>query len=106
MTQQTRPRTKPTEDRKLLSSEPYADTQFLETDAWRALRIMGEFVEGFDTLARLGPAVTIFGSARVKPSNRSYRAAEDLASMFAKRGITVITGGGPGVMEAANNGAA
>lgn len=106
MTQQRRPPTKPTEDRKLLTSEPYADTTFLESDAWRALRIMGEFVEGFDTLARLGPAVTIFGSARVKTSDRSYQAAEELASMFAKQGITVITGGGPGVMEAANKGAA
>jgi uncharacterized protein (TIGR00730 family) len=106
LSQQQRPPSKPTEDRKLLSSEPYADTQFLETDAWRALRIMGEFVEGFDSLARLGPAVTIFGSARVKPSHPSYQAAEKLAAMFARRGITVITGGGPGVMEAANKGAA
>jgi uncharacterized protein (TIGR00730 family) len=106
MTTEKRPPTKPTEDRKLLSTKPYADTQFLETDAWRALRIMGEFVEGFDSLARLGPAVTIFGSARVKPSDPSYKAAEELAAMFAKRGITVITGGGPGVMEAANKGAA
>ena len=106
MTQQRRPPNKPTEDRKLLTTEPYADTHFLETDAWRALRIMGEFVEGFDSLARLGPAVTIFGSARVKASDRSYKAAEELAAMFAERGITVITGGGPGIMEAANKGAA
>jgi uncharacterized protein (TIGR00730 family) len=106
LTQQRRPPTKPTEDRKLLTAEPYADTHFLETDAWRALRIMGEFVEGFDSLARLGPAVSIFGSARVKQSDPSYKAAEKLAAMFAKRGITVITGGGPGIMEAANKGAA
>ena len=106
MTQIRRPPTKPTEDRKLLASEPYADTHFLETDAWRALRIMGEFVEGFDSLARLGPAVTIFGSARVKPSHPSYKAAEELAAKFAAKGITVITGGGPGIMEAANKGAA
>jgi uncharacterized protein (TIGR00730 family) len=106
MTQQKRPPTKPTEDRKLLAAQPYADTTFRDSDAWRALRIMGEFVEGFDTLAELGPAVTIFGSARVDRDDPSYKAAEDLGAMFAKRGITVITGGGPGIMEAANKGAA
>jgi uncharacterized protein (TIGR00730 family) len=106
MTAEKRPPLKPTEDRKLLLAAPYADTHFLDTDAWRALRIMGEFVEGFDSLAELGPAVTIFGSARVKPRDPSYKAAEKLGAMFAKRGITVITGGGPGIMEAANKGAA
>ena len=96
---------KPTEDRKLLTTKPYADATFLDSDAWRALRIMGEFVEGFDTLATLGPAVTIFGSARCARSDPEYAAAEELAGMLAKRGITVITGGGPGIMEAANKGA-
>jgi uncharacterized protein (TIGR00730 family) len=105
MTEVKRPPTKPTEDRKLLLPAPYADTHFLDTDAWRALRIMGEFVEGFDSLARLGPAVTIFGSARTKPDHPNFKAAEQLAAKFAKRGITVITGGGPGIMEAANKGA-
>jgi uncharacterized protein (TIGR00730 family) len=105
VTEAKRPPAKPTEDRKLLTSQPYADTTFLENDAWRALRIMGEFVEGFDTLARLGPAVTIFGSARVARTDPEYAAAEELAGMLAKRGITVITGGGPGIMEAANKGA-
>src|SRR5688500_15545046 len=100
-----RPPGKPTEDRKLLLSAPYADISFLDTDAWRALRITGEFVEGFDSLARLGPAVTIFGSARIRPPDARYTAAEELAAKFAKRGITVITGGGPGIMEAANKGA-
>ncbi len=100
-----RPSGKPTEDRKLLLSAPYADTSFLDTDAWRALRIVGEFVEGFDTLARLGPAVTIFGSARMKPEDSRYQAARELGAKFAQRGITVITGGGPGIMEAANKGA-
>src|SRR5688572_26391696 len=104
MTQQQRPPSKPTEDRKLLLSAPYADTHFLDTDAWRALRIMGEFVEGFDNLAHLGPAVTIFGSARTKPGHKTYKKAEELAAKFAQRGITVITGGGPGIMEAANKG--
>ena len=106
MTQQNRPPTKATEDRKLLRTQPYADTSFLENDAWRALRIMGEFVEGFDSLAHLGPAITIFGSARTKADHPTYKAAEELAAKFARAGITVITGGGPGIMEAANKGAA
>ncbi len=67
-----------TEDRKLLQAVPYADTSFLETDAWRALRIIGEFVDGFDALARLGPAVTIFGSARTGPDDPTYVAARRL----------------------------
>ena len=67
---------KPTEDRKLLMQRPYADTSFLESDAWRALRIQGEFVDGFDALARLGPAVSIFGSART-PDERSLVRARD-----------------------------
>ncbi|HEY7025645.1 MAG TPA: TIGR00730 family Rossman fold protein [Candidatus Limnocylindrales bacterium] len=106
MIQERRPKTKPTEDRKLLQAAPYADTSFLDSDAWRALRIEGEFVEGFDSLARLGRAVTIFGSARTLASDPTYRAAEQLAARFAREGITVITGGGPGIMEAANKGAA
>jgi TIGR00730 family protein len=104
--QRRRPKGKPTEDRKLLRRAPYADTTFLDSDAWRALRIMGEFVEGFDSLAQLGSAVSIFGSARVAQTDPSAKAAEDLAGMLARQGITVITGGGPGVMEAANRGAA
>ena len=66
-------KTKPTEDRKLLRSAPYADTTFLDSDAWRALRIQGEFIEGFDTLARLGAAVSVFGSARTHPDDPTYR---------------------------------
>jgi uncharacterized protein (TIGR00730 family) len=105
MSQQRRPPGKATEDRKLLRPAPYADTSFLETDAWRALRIMGEFVEGFDALADLGPAVTVFGSARLPTNDPSYAQAEELGRKLAERGITVITGGGPGIMEAANKGA-
>ena len=106
--QQSRPQrqAKATEDRKLLTPAPYADTSFLDSDAWRALRIMGEFVDGFDALARLGPAVSIFGSARTPPDQPMYRAAEAVAARFAQRNITVITGGGPGIMAAANKGAA
>ena len=106
VSQARRPHGKPTEDRKLLRRAPYADTSFLDTDAWRALRIMGEFVEGFDMLAELGTAVSIFGSARMAQSNRYAVAAEELAGKLARQGITVITGGGPGIMEAANRGAA
>jgi uncharacterized protein (TIGR00730 family) len=105
-TQERRPRTQPTEDRKLLRSTPYADTSFLDTDAWRSLRIVGEFVEGFDNLARLGRAISIFGSARTPPTDPYYAQAEDLGARLARKEITVITGGGPGIMEAANKGAA
>jgi uncharacterized protein (TIGR00730 family) len=105
MSQQRRTPGKPTEDRKLLRPAPFADTSFLESDAWRALRIMGEYVEGFDSLADLGPAVSVFGSARLAADDPSYSKAEELGRKLAQRGITVITGGGPGIMEAANKGA-
>ncbi|HEX5466548.1 MAG TPA: TIGR00730 family Rossman fold protein [Candidatus Limnocylindrales bacterium] len=94
----------PTEDRKFLQAKPYADTSFLESDAWRALRIVGEFVEGFDAMARLGPAVTVFGSARTLPQDPMYAAARSIAGGLAEAGFAVITGGGPGIMEAANRG--
>jgi uncharacterized protein (TIGR00730 family) len=84
---------------------PFADVSFLESDAWRALRIMGEFIEGFDALARLGPAVSIFGSARTRPSDPDYESARLLARRLSEEGFTIITGGGPGIMEAANRGA-
>jgi len=93
------------DDRKLLTQRPYADASFLESDAWRALRIMGEFIDGFDALARLGPAVSIFGSARTRPSDPMYESARLLAQRLSEEGFTVITGGGPGIMEAANRGA-
>ncbi len=105
MSQERRPPHKPTADRRFLQGAPYADASFMETDAWRALRIMGEFVEGFDVLARLGPAVSIFGSARTPRDDAEYERARDLAARLAQRGFTIITGGGPGIMEAANRGA-
>jgi uncharacterized protein (TIGR00730 family) len=92
-----------TEDQKLLRGGPPA--RFQDTDTWRTLRIMGEFVEGFDALADIGPAVSIFGSARIGRRNRYYGAARRLAAALAKKGFAIITGGGPGIMEAANRGA-
>jgi uncharacterized protein (TIGR00730 family) len=81
------------------------DPGFVHTDPWRVLRIMGEFVDGFDVLARVGLAVTVFGSARIKDDSPYYAAAREVGAGIAKRGFAVITGGGPGIMEAANRGA-
>ncbi len=90
-----------TEDEKLLERP---EPEFLGSDPWRALRILGEFVEGFDAMARVGPAVTVFGSARTALEDPSYAAARKLGARLANDGFTVITGGGPGIMEAANRG--
>jgi uncharacterized protein (TIGR00730 family) len=78
---------------------------FIKEDPWRIFRIMAEFVDSFETLSRIGPAVTVFGSARMKPANPYYRAAMSLGKELARHNLPVITGGGPGVMEAANKGA-
>ena len=91
-----------TEDEKLLERRP--SPAFLETDPWRALRILSEFVEGFDAMAKVGPAVTIFGSARTTPNARLYKLARTIGRRLAEAGYAVITGGGPGTMEAANRG--
>src|SRR3954451_5522298 len=74
-------------------------------ESWRIFRIMAEFVEGFEVMAKVGKAVSLFGSARTKPSDRFYKEAEETARLFAKSNFAVITGGGPGIMEAANKGA-
>lgn len=74
-------------------------------DTWQILKAVSEFVEGFDKLAKIGPSVSIFGSARTKPDNPYYQIAEDIAGKLVKRGYGVITGGGPGIMEAGNKGA-
>jgi uncharacterized protein (TIGR00730 family) len=95
--------TKTTQDEQLLES-PRPD-EFTHTDPWRVFRIMGEFVEGFDELASLNRGVSIFGSARSKPDDPDYKAAEETAALLAAEGFSVITGGGPGIMEAANKGA-
>ena len=83
-----------------------SDTDWLHRDPWRVLRIQAEFVDGFGSLAELGPAVSIFGSARVEPNTKDYKAAVAMGAKIAERDIAVITGGGPGIMEAANKGAA
>jgi uncharacterized protein (TIGR00730 family) len=92
-----------TADQRLLDSRLRDDWK--TKDAWRALRILSEFVEGFDTLADLPPAVSVFGSARSKADSPECALAERLGGALAKAGYAVITGGGPGVMEAANKGA-
>jgi uncharacterized protein (TIGR00730 family) len=97
----------PTEDEQLLKSPPPQPEEhlFLKSDSWRVLRIMGEFVWGFDNLADVSDGVTIFGSARTQPGDPSYAKAVETARLLANAGIPVITGGGPGIMEAANRGA-
>lgn len=82
-----------------------AKTTLLNEDPWRVFRIMSEFVEGFDTLSGAGPAVTVFGSARTKPNHPDYKAGQEIGFKLSKAGYAVITGGGPGIMEAANRGA-
>ena len=81
-------------------------TRFVHEDPWRVFRIMSEFVEGFDEMSHIGRAVTVFGSARTKPRDRYYKATVDLSRRLAENNFAVITGGGPGIMEAANKGAA
>ncbi|HYH91871.1 MAG TPA: TIGR00730 family Rossman fold protein [Candidatus Saccharimonadales bacterium] len=95
-------RARRTEDEALLERPTRPD--FLDSDPWRTLRIQAEFVEGFDALAGVGPAVSVFGSARIKPGAPTYEQARELGRMLGERGYAVITGGGPGIMEAANRG--
>jgi uncharacterized protein (TIGR00730 family) len=92
-----------TQDEQLLET-PRLD-EFTHTDTWRVFRIMGEFVEGFDELATVTRGVAIFGSARTPPDTPIYAAAQETAALLAHAGFSVITGGGPGIMEAANRGA-
>jgi uncharacterized protein (TIGR00730 family) len=79
---------------------------FIKEDPWRIFRIMAEFVDSFEVLSQVGPGVTIFGSARTQPSDPYYESAVELAKGLAKHNLAIITGGGPGIMEAANKGAA
>lgn len=93
------------EDEHLLASPCQQPEDFTLQDPWRVWRISSEFVEGFDALARVNRAVTLFGSARVKPGDPTYAAAQETARLLGQAGFSIITGGGPGVMEAGNRGA-
>ncbi|MDN6747752.1 MAG: TIGR00730 family Rossman fold protein [Brevibacterium sp.] len=92
-----------TADQSLLDSRGPSD--WVHEDPWRVLRIQAEFVEGFDSLAKIGPAVAIFGSARLRPATQEYQDAREISRRIAARGDAIITGGGPGIMEAGNLGA-
>ena len=92
-----------TTDHRLLDSR--GDSDWVHTDPWRVLKIQAEFVEGFNDLAELGPAISVFGSARIKPEHPAYQLGVKVGSALVDAGFTVITGGGPGAMEAANKGA-
>lgn len=92
-----------TTDQRLLAKG--GETDWLHGDPWRVMRIQSEFVEGFGALAELGPAVSVFGSARTKPDHADYALGEQLGAALVDAGYAVITGGGPGIMEAANKGA-
>jgi uncharacterized protein (TIGR00730 family) len=89
--------------RKAFADKNWQET--MATDTWQIFKIMGEVVHGFDKLAKIGPCVTIFGSARTKPDHRFYKLAEEIAYKLTTEGYGIITGGGPGIMEAANKGA-
>ena len=101
---------RPTQDEQLFET-PLQQQQkpdvgsFTQTDPWRVLRIMGEFTMGFESLVDIGPAVTIFGSARVKSGDPQYEAAVEVSRLLGEEGFSIITGGGPGIMEAGNKGA-
>jgi uncharacterized protein (TIGR00730 family) len=97
----------PTEDERLLESPDLKRNRAIEMghDAWRVFRIMGEFVEGFEKLNELGPCVSIFGSARIRSDDPMYLACVETARRLGEAGFGIVTGGGPGIMEAANRGA-
>jgi len=89
----------------MMKNEQYVIEKISPEESWRIFRIMAEFVDGIEALSNLPPAVTIFGSARAKPGDKYYTLADKLGGELARQGLAVITGGGPGVMEAANKGA-
>jgi hypothetical protein len=94
-----------TEDEKLLQHPATRGADFTRTDPWRVMRIMGEFIEGFDELATIEKGVSVFGSARTAPDDPQYTAALETSRLLAEAGFSIITGAGPGIMEAANKGA-
>lgn len=93
-----------TSDQRLLAQDQDAD--WLHQDPWRVMRIQSEFIEGFGALAELGPAMSVFGSARLKPDTLAYQQAVEIGRLLVENEYAVVTGGGPGIMEAANRGAA
>lgn len=94
------------QDEKVLKAfEEKSWTEIKASSSWQIFKIISEFVEGFEKLSKIGPCVSIFGSARTKPENKYYQLAEEIAELLVKRGYGVITGGGPGIMEAGNKGA-
>ncbi len=94
------------EDNKIKNAFKEKDWNDIKTkDSWQIFKVMSEFVEGFETLSKIGPCVSIFGSARTKSDHKYYKMAEEIASMLVRHGYGVITGGGPGIMEAGNKGA-
>lgn len=98
----------PTEDKMLLQwteRDRAEAAAFRQSDPWRVMRITAEFVDGFDSLAGIGPAISIFGSARIDEDDPMYGAAQEVAAGLARAGFSIITGGGPGIMEGANRGA-
>ena len=95
-----------TEEKKIRHAFKQKSWNQIKTeDTWQLFKIVSEFVEGFEKMAKIGPCVSIFGSARTKPENPFYKQAEDIAFRLTQKGYGVITGGGPGIMEAANKGA-
>lgn len=101
----TTPRMKGPLDVKQYLNRHMRGRDLFDEDSWRVFRIMSEFVDGFELMSKIGPAVTVFGSARAKTGSREYQLARVIAAKLAKAGFAVITGGGPGIMEAGNRGA-
>ena len=94
------------EERKIREAFEHKNwAELISADSWVIFKVMAEFVEGFDKLAKIGPCVSIFGSARTSPENKYYKLAEEIAEKLVGNGYGVITGGGPGIMEAGNKGA-
>ena len=94
------------EEARILAAFKEKDwSEIKSADSWVIFKVMGEFVQGFEKMAKIGPCVSVFGSARTKPDNKYYKAAEEIASILVRHGYGVITGGGPGIMEAGNKGA-
>jgi uncharacterized protein (TIGR00730 family) len=98
-------RERATADERLLTSPKREETSFTHTDTWRVFRIISEFVEGYELMADVGPAITVFGSARITPKDPIYHEALEVCRLLAEAGYAIITGGGPGIMEAGNRGA-